>query len=235
MIKSEIKTSAGFFLVAILFGTTSFGNLAFVLAIAVSFVAQFRSYGKIFGTSVYGEEADVYMVLPLTPDILILSKVMVGIVWNMLLSLAIMAYILIIVLWGSGIEGLTTGLLGILAMNFAELGLTPLQAGITMGLYPFELVLSAVLWCLMILTLQILAVGSKSKRLQALKPSGMTTLSMGILYAGNSLLQGITNIIGSENGSAFYLSMGMLPLKIVLGIWMYRFCRKSFEKGYDVR
>lgn len=234
MIKNEIELSLGFFLPAVLFGPSAFGLQVFLVALIAAFIAQIKGYSKIYGTSIYGDEAGLYMTLPLSPNSFILSKVLIGVIWNMLMSLVIIVYLFIVVFLGEGSDGVT-GIFDILSQKLLQYGMNPLQVGVFMGSLPLELVLSGFLWGLTILTLQNLGMRSTLGRLQKLRPSTLTGLSMVTVIVISLGLNQLSNIFLSAGQNIFYYDIAALILKASIALFLYRYCRISFERRYDLK
>lgn len=238
MVKSEIELSICAAVLSMILLALPIGAFALLIGLAVIFGMFFKGYSKIFGSSLFGEESAAYMTLPIPTQVLIQSKLAAGVIWAMALGATFAAGMSIVLLMSGGV-GAFDELQNTLGGSLYDLGLSPVETGIYMGLMPFNLCLGAGLCGLIILSLQVYAhLNTHSRlapRLNNASPGKLTVLALAVYYICGMVIKQLEDFIAGSGIRYFILFLIELVIRIVIAAILYRYCQKALEQGTAAR
>lgn len=124
--------------------TALIGPLVLLVCSIATIVFSIKGLNKIFSTSLFDAEGSFYMALPLSEREIVMSKVLAGSIYMLLISLVALAASLVMVLFFDvdvtdiGVEVLK---------EYLNADVPPMQIGILMGLLPLKMLLQQVFFC----------------------------------------------------------------------------------------
>lgn len=186
---------------------------------------------KIYGKTLFGDDAAMMMLLPFSAKELVIGKTAALLLWWGSLWLAAMAAGMLTIA-GDGFGGE-------MALRTEELqlaGMTPLQAGISAGWSVLAPLLYMAVLCLLILVLELKCAGGGRKkhspmRLVLIEGAGFSFFVAAA--AGVALLKAL--LVRLVLGQAYFWLCMALELPVVLGGWyLYRLSVRLLERGYDL-
>ena len=231
LVKSEIKVSAiTMFLFAL--GITLISPSAFMVLIPllVFSICMIKGLAKLFGRSLYGSEAELYQMLPLSARDILFGKVFAVVLWQ-----AGMMIVLVVPL-AAGLAVtdrlLTVDLVESYVQDLLIRGMTPWQIGILAGLIFVGILISEFAYCMFLVLVQILI-----RRLApqfAKKMSDFTGIIIaGLIYSAvSSGFDALAKLVLPPEGT-FYFVIAEYLLLIGIGAVLYRFCREHLERGFE--
>ena len=204
LVKSEIKVSAiTMFLFAL--GITLISPSAFMVLIPllVFSICMIKGLAKLFGRSLYGSEAELYQMLPLSARDILFGKVFAVVLWQ-----AGMMIVLVVPL-AAGLAVtdrlLTVDLVESYVQDLLIRGMTPWQIGIRRLAPQFAKKMSD-------FTGIIIA---------------------GLIYSAvSSGFDALAKLVLPPEGT-FYFVIAEYLLLIGIGAVLYRFCREHLERGFE--
>lgn len=235
----QIGTEIGVSLVvcfAMLPFSLAMGLIPMLLGMLVIFAMLIRGCSKIFGASIFGEEAGGLMTLPVTAEALIGGKLLAAVIWAMALGIGFGVLIGGMLL----IDGSTAALESVLAEAVSDLldgGAMPWQVGILMGMLPFTVCAGAVFMGLWMLTFQCLARrqkdGGEKGLLSRMGVKAMAAIAVLLYMAFNVAKNWLSEKIFGQVIGQFWMNAVLLILLIALMVIMYRFCRETLSRRCD--
>lgn len=194
------------------------------VVIAVAVIIALRGYCRLFCSSVYLDEASLYMTLPISPAINMWGKILACVVWNLLLGgIALIALIVVSLFMN---DGDIFALIEPLIRNLLDFGMSPLQGAIHIGLIPLSVVISTCGTCFFILTVQEI-VGKKGKNKNRGYVVVLAVVLFGILTA--ILKLAVDKLVETVNGlDYFYGQLMLFVLYLFLTVTMYNFCKNTW-------
>lgn len=232
LIKGEIKASAALIL-ALVLGFAFFpllmmlgGVLLLMIPLAV---CGYRAQVKLFRRSLYGQGAELYQLLPLSPREILLGKAGAMIVWEtaMLPALTVPAVVLYFrpnYLYGREIFGQIADTVGP--------GMSPMQKGILAGLLFLAVLISEFACCMYMALAQNLIqrftgnIAAKAGDYPCVIAAGLV---LSLIILGGRQAAGLLGLAGT---ALFWFIIGKYALILATGVILYALCRDNLEKAY---
>lgn len=186
---------------------------------------------KIYGKTLFGDDAAMMMLLPFSARELVIGKTAALLLWWGSLWLAAKA-VSMLAIAGQSYEAA----MSLRTEDLQLAGMTPLQAGISAGWSILSPVLYMAVLCLLILVLELKWAGGGRKknsplRLVLIEAAGFAL--SGMAAAGVTLLKAL--LVRLALGQAYFWLCMALELPVVLGGWyLYRLSVRQLERGYDL-
>lgn len=233
LIKGEIKASAvlvmlmGFCLAFLPILTLLGGGFLFLIPIIV---CGYRVNVKLFRRSLYGEGAELYQLLPLSPRDILLGKAGAMVV----LELAAMAAMIVpaVVLFFRPNDLYGRALFGSTVEAAVGPGLSPLEKGILAGLFFIAVLIVEFAYCMYMVLAQNLIqrfTGNLRVKIGDYPCVIAAGLVLGLILFGGRQLAGLLNLSGT---ALFWFVIGKYALTLATGLVLYGLCRENLEKAY---
>ncbi|WP_425755148.1 hypothetical protein ACPW7J_09860 [Ihubacter sp. rT4E-8] len=232
MIKNEMRVSAVLMVMlglTLVFSPILFMFLYFIPMIGI-IVCGYKVLHKIFGRSLYGEGAEIYQMLPISPRDMLIGKALAMVVWELILAIAFL---------------LPTGILFFRENSFIDQtffvqliekqvgsGLTPVQMGILAGLSFVGIMIIQFSYCMYMVLAQNLIhrfTGRLTVKIGDFPCIVFAALLMSVILLGGGYL---VNLLALSGTSAFLFVIGKYLFLVATGIVLYFICRENLEKAY---
>ena len=232
LIKGEIKASVVLFML-LGFGfaflpllTTLGGVLLLMIPITV---CSYRAQVKLFRRSLYGQGAELYQLLPLSPRNILLGKAGALIVWEIALMAAMTVPAAVLFFRPNHLYG--REVFSQIA-DAAGPGMSPLQKGILAGLFFVAIFISEFTYCMYMALAQNLIqrfTGNLAVKIGDYPCFIAAGLALGLIILGGRQLAGLLALSGT---ALFWFIIGKYALILVSGAALYHLCRENLEKAY---
>ncbi len=231
LVKSEIKVSAiSMFLFALVITLISPSAFMVLVPLFVFSICMIKGLAKLFGRSLYGSEAELYQMLPLSVRDILFGKVFAVVLWQAGLM------IVLVVPLAAGLavtdQLLTMDFVVSYVQDLLIRGMTPWQIGILAGLIFVGILISEFAYCMFLVLVQIFI-----RRLApqfAKKMSDLTGIIIaGLIYSAiSSGFDALAKLVLPPDGT-FYFMVAEYLLLIGIGAVLYRFCIEHLERGFE--
>ncbi|MEF9921403.1 MAG: hypothetical protein RSC31_01265 [Anaerovoracaceae bacterium] len=181
---------------------------------------------KICNKSLFGEEAYLYMTLPISNINIILGKIFAGVFWLGIQMIIIAVVVLFI------ITDEKTSIWDLLINNLILQGMTPIEIGISIGITPILLILYCALLVGILLTLQLVLNILNPRKFKPIINIIVTVLTvaavLGAMWGEGKIVE---NLLEDGNLILVLTSLqGVLRLGIITILVMI--CNKILDKKY---
>ncbi len=233
LIKGEIKASAvlvmltGFCLAFLPILMLLGGGLLLLIPIIV---CGYRVNVKLFRRSLYGEGAELYQLLPLSPRDILLGKAGAMVVWEMVLMSALTIPAVILFFRPNDLYG--REFFGITVEAAVGPGLSPMQKGMLAGLLFLGVFIVEFAYCMYMVLAQNLIqrfTGKISTKIGDYPCVIAAGLALGLILFGGRQLAGLLDLSGT---ALFWFVIGKYALTLATGVILYGLCRENLEKAY---
>lgn len=198
---------------------------AFVVIIALAagvLICLFLGLEKLFGKSLFGDEGNLYMVLPMPTKDLILGKTLVTGLWMFVLETLMLLTVL-----GFALMAMSSGMLmaGIEASCFQliEHGMHAWEIGFTIGMMPISTILSGMFLGEAILACQL---SVHARRNKAMKKND---IRLGVAFGTMIHLLFVWAVFSWAD-----LLISGYMIQVFVMYLLYRFCKKQLHSNFDL-